>query len=346
MSDASTLEPRVSVVMATYNGEKFLLEQLESIAAQTLAPLEVIIRDDGSSDDTLEIARRFASRSRCPVLVRESQGQRLGYAENFAKAASAARGDLVAFSDQDDIWHPAKLATAARVFSRSDVVLAVHRSYVVDETGAMTGRRFPAGKWSGTFGLDLPLDVFPGFSMVVRSRLLRAADYRQVSGPTGSRSANLSHDTWVWSVAPCLGSTVVLPDLLAWYRQHDAATVGERHRTFAERANYGDASRFREAARHNRHIACCLREMEAVWALTDGTAAERAEQMATARSELATVLAGRARIYEGESRIQGARTWFAMVSSGGYGRAIRRPSQGALVALKDLTKVALGDRSA
>ncbi len=79
------MNPRVSVAMATYNGERFLAAQLKSIVAQTRAPLELVICDDGSTDGTVEIAEQFAQRASFTVRI-ERNADQLGYAENFLKA--------------------------------------------------------------------------------------------------------------------------------------------------------------------------------------------------------------------------------------------------------------------
>ena len=89
----------ISVVVASFNGSEHIAEQLTSIAGQTLAPLEIIVSDDRSTDATVERVREFAARSSVPVVLIQSQHQ-LGYPENFLRAALSARGELIAFSDQ------------------------------------------------------------------------------------------------------------------------------------------------------------------------------------------------------------------------------------------------------
>ncbi len=105
----------VSVVVATYYGEKYLAEQLQSILDQDYAPLEVIISDDGSTDGTMEIARRFAE---CDARVRvfRNEGPH-GASANFYSAMRRAKGDFIAISDQDDIWLPQKLGKQVRTMT-------------------------------------------------------------------------------------------------------------------------------------------------------------------------------------------------------------------------------------
>jgi len=92
----------VSVVMATYNGEKYLREQLDSILGQTYAPFEIIIQDDGSTDGTVDIAKEYVQKyGFIKLYVNEHN---LGFNQNFKSVAMKATGDYVAISDQDDIW--------------------------------------------------------------------------------------------------------------------------------------------------------------------------------------------------------------------------------------------------
>lgn len=95
--------------MATYNGERYIRKQLDSILAQTEADFEVVICDDSSSDSTLRILAEYSAKD-SRVHVYENV-KNLGYRENFNKAVSLCKGEYIAFSDQDDIWLPHHLQT-------------------------------------------------------------------------------------------------------------------------------------------------------------------------------------------------------------------------------------------
>jgi glycosyltransferase involved in cell wall biosynthesis len=116
---------KLSVAMATYNGERFLEEQLFSIARQIRLPDEMVVSDDGSNDGTIDILERFATSAPFPVRVYRNI-KPLGYGDNFLKAASLCHGDLIAFSDQDDVWLENKLANSLSFFDDDDVLLSVH----------------------------------------------------------------------------------------------------------------------------------------------------------------------------------------------------------------------------
>src|SRR5690348_14254665 len=105
----------ISVAMATYNGARFVTEQLDSIAGQTQLPVEVVICDDRSTDETVSILESFAAKAPFRVTLHRNDEQ-LGYRLNFKKAVSFCTGDLIAFCDQDDVWHPDKLKTLSAQF--------------------------------------------------------------------------------------------------------------------------------------------------------------------------------------------------------------------------------------
>src|SRR5690242_9734869 len=176
---------RVSVAMATYNGDRFLQEQLDSVARQTLLPCELVACDDGSTDGTLDILHQFAAKAPFPVHVHQNQA-RLGYGPNFLRAASLCSGELLAFCDQDDVWLEQKLQKCAAVLSRPRNVLVIHSAEVVDErlspVGIRTSRatrplHFDAGAKNGwhphNWGWNETLDWVRGCTCVFRSRLLR-----------------------------------------------------------------------------------------------------------------------------------------------------------------------------
>ena len=96
---------KVGIVLATYNGGRFLSEQLESFLVQERMPDELLVSDDASTDETLSIVDAFARRAPLPVKVVVNP-ERLGFIRNFAAALALADADIIFMSDQDDVWLP------------------------------------------------------------------------------------------------------------------------------------------------------------------------------------------------------------------------------------------------
>jgi len=226
-------QPTVSVAIATYNGEKFFFEQLESIRKQTVAPNEIVISDDNSSDDTLAVVDKAL-----PPEWRHDNGvalkilhnsQALGPGKNFEKAMSACTSDFIACADQDDLWVPHKLAAFLEVFSKNPQALLVHSdAELVDSKGTPMGMTLSQGLAVSATELEalhsghsLPAiikrNLVTGATMMVKKELLALAF------PLPGEEL---HDGWLALVASLLDALVFVPEKLLHYRQHDSNQIG------------------------------------------------------------------------------------------------------------------------
>src|SRR5688572_30528777 len=106
---------KISVAMCTYNGADFLSDQLESIIAQSRPPDEIVVCDDGSTDETQTLLKQFAAASPVHVTLHFNE-KNLGSVKNFEKAINLCTGDVIALSDQDDVWYADKLQLIENVF--------------------------------------------------------------------------------------------------------------------------------------------------------------------------------------------------------------------------------------
>ena len=122
--DMETKNPTVAVVMCTYNGEKYLREQMDSILAQTYPIHEIIVQDDRSTDGTVALLRQYAAR--VPQMRVYVNGRNLGFNRNFHTACLRATADLVAISDQDDLWLPHKIEWQVRAIGACNVCFSAH----------------------------------------------------------------------------------------------------------------------------------------------------------------------------------------------------------------------------
>lgn len=227
----------VSVAMATCDGGRFIREQLESIAAQTLAPSELVVSDDGSTDDTCAVVEAFARDALFPVRLHRNS-ERLGVASNFMRAASLCSGDHVAFSDQDDVWLAGKLERCAAALDERGVRLCVHACVVVDEALAPLGRIVPKIRRSRVVpGLEVPKWAeAPGMGMVFERTLLDVAPWER--RPRAHHShGRLLHDEWVLGLARVSGLIAFLAEPLCLYRQHGVNVEGAPERGVGSRVS-------------------------------------------------------------------------------------------------------------
>jgi glycosyltransferase involved in cell wall biosynthesis len=217
----------ISIAMATYNGAKYIREQLDDLAAQTRAPAELVVCDDQSSDNTFAIVEDFAASAPFPVHIHRNS-ERLGFRANFMKCAGLCSSDLIAFCDQDDHWDLRKLETLAAPFANEEVLLAYHNARVVDGKGRTLGLVFPSRKRQST---TPPLEgrpwFFPmGFTQMFRRSLTAFDDLWSASCDHDEEGQPLAHDRWYFFLAGGLGSVEYVPALLANYRQHGTNTYG------------------------------------------------------------------------------------------------------------------------
>lgn len=129
------MKKRISVALATYNGEKYIEQQLLSLLQQSMPVDEIIICDDCSSDHTLDIIKPYTMQDDCNIKVFKSDTT-LGYVKNFAKALKMTSGDLIFLCDQDDIWEKEKVERVVKVFDAYQDILCVNTSFTyMDKDG-------------------------------------------------------------------------------------------------------------------------------------------------------------------------------------------------------------------
>ena len=215
----------VHILLATYNGARYLDEQLQSIARQTHCDWTLTVSDDGSTDDTLAIVQRFAAQVHQPVTVLQGPRQGSSTANFFYLLAQAPTGnsqDLYAFCDQDDVWLDDKLSSAVKwhiQYSGQNVRLYCARTQVVDEQLQPIGIS-PNIKRTPSFGNALVQNIASGNSMVFSHAVLLTQ--RKVL-PEHS----VWHDWTTYIVSTALGGLVFFdetPNLL--YRQHQNNVIG------------------------------------------------------------------------------------------------------------------------
>lgn len=217
----------LSVIMCTYQGKAYLQEQLDSILAQTLTPLELIVLDDQSMDGTYEWLAKWIEHYQGPVHIQIQQNpQRLGSIKSFEKALQMAQGSWVAFADQDDYWHQHKLEQLWAL--NKDATLVMSDAELMDAKGQPLGQRL----WQKlSFDLDQqkvfeqnPLEILKnGFVVTGAAMMVRRLEALEcVPFPQG-----LHHDAWIaWNLALKGFKFKLVPECLWKYRIHEKQQVG------------------------------------------------------------------------------------------------------------------------
>jgi glycosyltransferase involved in cell wall biosynthesis len=221
-------QPLVSIALCTYNGEKFLREQLDSLVYQTYSNLEIIAVDDRSADSTLTILKEYEQRFNFVKLYQNEKN--LGYVKNFERAISLCSGDLIALSDQDDIWNLKKIEKQVLAIGHHQLIY--HDSDFIDVNGALLNKKMSdvvnmyEGDEPRTF---LFFNCVSGHSIMVKKESINASFPLQ---------HGLFHDRWIAYVATNLGSIGFINESLVKYRQHENSDTNILKLSRKEKANY------------------------------------------------------------------------------------------------------------
>lgn len=211
---------KILVIMATYNGEKYLEEQIQSILRQTNVEVSILVRDDGSTDGTLKILNNYKEKS----LLEWYTGEHLNVAKGYfdlMKKAKEFNTDYIAFSDQDDVWDEDKID------------IAVHMLEKIPEN-------IPGLYYCGQRLVNSELNYIADHKLNDKRSLMSRFVLSDFAGCTGvfnkallenvvkyEPDYMLMHDTWILKVCLCLGGDVIVdPETHMSYRQHGGNTVG------------------------------------------------------------------------------------------------------------------------
>lgn len=253
-------KPMIDILLATYNGEAFLPEQLDSLLRQTSGDWRLLVRDDGSNDKTLEVLEAYRDRFSGKLSILSNQGTRLGPGGNFSELLQHSAAEYIMFCDQDDIWFPEKIDRTLAEMRRlegehgpdspclvfSDVTVVDEQLRVVAPSGWRSQNADPvAGTRLSRLVLMNPGN---GCTMMLNRALLTMA--------TPIPAEALMHDYWLALVATAFGHTGVLRTPTLYYRQHGRNELGNKRWGKAYVFNLlGNLSAAREAMERHRRQA-------------------------------------------------------------------------------------------
>jgi len=214
---------RISVAMAAYNGERFKSQQLESLARQTRLPDELVVSDDCSTDQTVEILNDFAKCAQFSVRVLVNEIN-VGFDRNFERVIAECTGDLIFLCDQDDVWFPAKIERMADALVRHPSAgMVISNSELVDENTislerCLYTRKLPSKERyysQGAEAVDIVLAAGLCFGHTMAFR--RTTEMIEFSAKS---RINYNYDVFRVLVAGAFSGIVVLPSALTKYRRH------------------------------------------------------------------------------------------------------------------------------
>lgn len=205
--------------MATYNGEKYIKEQINSILINLDKNDELVISDDGSKDNTVNIIEVFQKKD---SRIKLYDGPRKGVKQNFANAIEKCNGEYIFLSDQDDVWNVKKVEKVLKVFKEKGVTLVIHNCEIVNENLEKTDKTFfefrNSGKgivkniWKNTY-----IGCCMAFKSEIKDKILPIPNDIEM------------HDQWIGILNEKYGKSYFLDDCLIKYRRHSNNVSQMKH---------------------------------------------------------------------------------------------------------------------
>ena len=221
----------IDVLMATYNGEKYLKEQIDSILNQSYSNFKLIISDDCSTDKTRDILKEYENKDkRIKVYYQEKN---MGYVRNFEFLLKKVENQIYMLSDQDDYWLPEKIERTYKKLKEENADLVFTDLIVVDDNKSIINSSFnrlmklerKIQKTLGTYNLVYLYNCVTGCTIMGKKSMLSKIL------PIPKKSKHLIHDHWIALVTSMNGKIVYLSEKLIEYRQHTNNQIGINHVT-------------------------------------------------------------------------------------------------------------------
>lgn len=234
-SECGMDKSKISIALCTYNGESFLAEQLKSISEQTLLPDEIVVCDDGSTDNTLAIIEEFAKKVAFEIKIFRNK-QPLRVTKNFEKAIAHTTGDIIFLCDQDDVWLPSKMEELSQYLADNQAIeLVFSDAELVSETlQPLHKTQWQVVRFDETqktlWRNGKAVEVMLGGNRVTGCTVAFRKSLFNVASPFPTEIPEVIHDTWLAWVATVRQTIGFYDKVLTHYRQHENQQIGSRQR--------------------------------------------------------------------------------------------------------------------
>lgn len=230
------MELKVSVAMCTYNGSKYIKDQIVSILNQSHVPDEIVICDDNSTDNTIGLACKILNKTSVNWKIIKNCNT-LGVTKNFEKAISLCQGDVIFTSDQDDFWAINKIERILEEFDNNPNCNFVFSNAEIVNSDL---KKSPVDLWSTIgFSIDSLDENTEIFELLLKKNFVTGATMafrREFIGITFPFSSLWIHDYWIAINLSTVGQSIAIPDKLILYRQHDENIIGAKRKSFLKNA--------------------------------------------------------------------------------------------------------------
>ena len=221
---------KIDILMATYNGERYLKEQLDSILEQSYSDFRLLISDDGSQDNTREILNEYVNKDNRIVVF--LQNKNLGVVKNFEYLMQKVESDSFMFADQDDIWQEDKIQRSVNKMQQENADLVYTDLEVVNQDLDEINKSYWKLK-----GFDKKIKKYNDFNalylnnFITGSTMLVKAEWIEKILPLPYKSKYILHDYWTALIVSKFGKIVYVDEPLVKYRQHIDNRIGSKKRS-------------------------------------------------------------------------------------------------------------------
>lgn len=213
--------PKVTVLLATFNGARFLEQQLTSLFDQQDIDIEVMANDDGSTDGTMEILERWRAKG---LIISISQSRGLGATRAFLTLLqSCDKKEFIAFCDQDDVWVSNKLSLQVNSLAQSTPTMSTCLRLFIDDNGKVVGKSKNLRKPPSFINSGFE-NIAPGNTMLLNNRAVKVINSLQ-------NPQIVHYDSWIYLLISTFGEIVFIPSYLVKYRLHASNSVGLRKKS-------------------------------------------------------------------------------------------------------------------
>ena len=226
------MRPLIDILLTTFNGEKYISEQIDSIFNQEFRSWRLLIRDDGSSDNTVSIINKYKSTHPDKITIINDFFGNLGTAQSFSHLLQEIKAPYVAFCDQDDVWLPNKLQKQMELMQRVESRLGKHCPILVNSDLCVANKELSllsSSFWKYQMLDPVRMESFEKLLLqnyVTGCTCLLNRKLVELSMPIPSKA--ITHDWWIALVAIAKGKIINMPDVTVIYRQHDRNDTGAK----------------------------------------------------------------------------------------------------------------------
>ena len=213
-------KPKCLVILGTYNGERYIDDQIQSILVQEGVEVLLVIRDDGSTDNTVDRLLKYSNE----MNVKIERGERIGFSLNYAellKKSTNFNFDFLAFADQDDHWNPDRLARGIGVMRTAGASFYSSKRRIISET-KMNGKIYPKSKVNISFENSLFQNICPGSTLIL-TRDAVDLTLRHLDAP---HLAKMPYDSLIYVLSSAQGELIFDQNPNLNYRLHGQNTIG------------------------------------------------------------------------------------------------------------------------